>query len=129
MAVAGVFAEANVGGDENIAFILDFGDGALNDTVFGKGRRADGVAVFIVRNPEEHHMVDAGVFDFFDGFAQHVHGVAVLAGHGVDGFLDLFPFGDEHGVHQFFGVDSCFPYEGADIFTGTKSARSVNHLV
>jgi hypothetical protein len=89
MTVAHVFAEANVGNDEEFRQrFFQRANCLLNDAVAGVS--AGGLFVFGFRNAEKNYGAHAG-FEGGFGFAEDfIDGKLENAGHGADGFANIF---------------------------------------
>src|SRR2546421_5768677 len=99
VAVARVFAEADVGDDEQVRHgVLHRAHGLLHDAVIGVGLGA--ARILLRRNTEEQYAGDAhagGILAFLD---QLIHGEAVLAGHGCDRLSHAAAVHDEQGIDE-----------------------------
>ena len=104
MAVAHVFAQADVGDDVEVwPAVLETAHGFLHDAVFGI--RAGGLFILPRRDAEEDDGLEAVVHGLFHLFFQLAEGKLILAGHGRDLLAEglVVRFHHEIGHDEIFG--------------------------
>ena len=84
MTMTGVFAEADVGEDDDVLakFSLDGFHGTGDEGVVGIGSAASLILLLIRNHSEEEHLVDAEVLDFLDVLQKGIDAEAIDAWHG-----------------------------------------------
>ena len=104
--VAGVFAEAYVGEDDDVLakLRLDGLYGTGDEGIVGVGGTAPLVLLLVGNHAEEEHLVDAEVLDFLDVLQEGVDAEAVDAGHGGDFLLLVITLHHEVGVDEVCGT-------------------------
>src|SRR5262249_36629796 len=112
MAMVGVFAEANIGDDQQAQFRLANGfDGALHNAVFSQ--RTCTSRVFRFRESEKDHPGDAEVLDFAAIFGNAVGRLLEYAGHGTDLLSDAAAWADKHWIDKACGGEARFANQSA----------------
>ena len=107
VAVAHVFAEADVGDDDELGpALLEAAHGLLHNAVLGVGRA--GFFIFFSRNAEEQHGHQARVHGLFHLLFQFSQRELVLAGHGSHFLAEGCVFGFHHKI----GHDQVFHQQG-----------------
>ena len=84
MSVIGIFAEADVGEDDDVFAKLCFDGlhGTGDERIIGIGSTASFIFLFIRNHSEEKHLVDAEILDFFDILEKSIDAEAIDAWHG-----------------------------------------------
>ncbi len=126
VAVAGVFAEADVGDEHELLRSGGLPDGAqtlLHDSVFVPGAR--GLLVFGVGQTEEQKAAQAEACGFFSFAYGFIHGEIEDAGHGADGVADALAGADEEWIDQVAGVERSFTDERAQRLSPSQPAHAV----
>ena len=89
MSVIGIFAEADVGEDDDVLAKLCFDGlhGTGDERIIGIGGTASFIFLFIRNHSEKKNLVDAEVLDFFDILEKSIYTEAIDARHGGNLFL------------------------------------------
>ena len=84
MTMTGVFAEADVGEDDDVLakLSLDGFHGTGDEGIVGIGSAASLILLLIRNHSEEEHLVDAEVLDFLDVLQKSIDAEAIDAWHG-----------------------------------------------
>jgi hypothetical protein len=125
VAVAGVFAQADVGDEDEFLRgrgLLDGAQSLLHDAVFIPC--AGALLVLGFGQAEEEQAAEAQSCRFFcfaDGF---IDGEVEDAGHGADGLAHGLAGADEQGVDQVAGLQSGFAHQGAQGLGAAQAAHA-----
>ena len=103
MPVRGVFAQADIGDDEQLfarlrTERLDAADGAPDDAVFRI--RLAAPLVFMRGHAEEHRPADLADEHLVHDLLQPIDRITEYARHGGNFLLDIFPVDDENGINE-----------------------------
>ena len=106
MTMTGVFAETDVGEDDDVfaKLSLDGFYGTGDEGIIGIGSAASFILLLIWNHSEEEHLVDAEVLDFFDVLQKGIDAEAIDAWHGGNLFLLVFSLYYEVRVDEVCGT-------------------------
>ena len=125
VAVAGVFAIADVGDDQQLGgFAAHGADGVLHDAVVGVG--AGGHFVLGFRQAEQDHAADAERLHFGALLHQFVNGQLIVAGHGADFAAHAFARADEQGQDELRRMEPGFAHQRTDALRRPQAAETVD---
>ena len=106
MTMAGVFAEADVGEDDDVLakLCLDGFYGTGDEGIIGIGSAASFILLLVRNHSEEEHLVDAEILDFFDVLQKGIDAEAIDAWHGGNLLLLVFSLYYEVRVDEVCGT-------------------------
>ncbi len=124
MAVAGVFAIAHVGHDQQPGNRgADRADGALHDPIVGVCPRSNFVLGF--RQAEKYHAAYAERVNFGAFLNNFVDRHLIIAGHGADFAAKTLARAGKEGQNEFRRVEAGFAHQAAHRFAGAQPAHAV----
>ena len=125
MSMAGVFAKANVGEDEQIE--LRFAD-RFDRELYGSlwGRRLGASFVFLFGQAEQNHGGDSQIRYLVALFDDLVGRLLIYARHRGDFAADARPGAGKHGVDQAAGGEMGLAYKPAHRFGTAQAPRTMN---
>src|ERR1700683_72864 len=125
MAMAGVFAHADVGDDQQFQIgVPNSVDGALNGSIVSPSLGA--LFIFFLRQAKQNNSGQAELFDFAAFFDEFIDRLLVDAGHGADFGAHIFAGADEHWGDKSGAAEARFANQAAESFGAPQSTRAMN---